>query len=160
MEPTNTRHPGIVVHEVLAHSYVAYLGAAIFGFVLEVIFPVHLPHGYLLGLGMGAVVLGTALVFWAQSATRERPSVDHVEPHGVKTEDFLTGPYRYTRTPTQLGLFFMVLGLSMLYYSVFMIAATVLAFVISHIFLIPKEEAHLEQKYGQPYADYKKQVRF
>ena len=70
------------------------------------------------------------------------------------------GPYSFTRTPTQYGLLFMTLGLALLFGAFFMLCTTVIAFVAGKFFFIKKEEQNLAQKYGAPYLEYKKKVRF
>ncbi len=150
---------GAVVHELLAHTYLAYLAAIIFGFVLEALIPVSLPYPALMPAGILGIALGTILVFWTQHSGMRRRA-NNKKPHELTAADFRTGPYKYTRMPTQYGLFLMTFGLSMLYKSYFMMNATVVALIIVRFYIIPKQEKHLSRKYGQLYAEYKKAVRF
>lgn len=153
------KQKGHVVHELLAHTYLAYLAAIIFGFVADALFPIPLPHPGIMAAGVVSILVGTVVIFWTQQSGVARRA-RNLQPHQLTAEDFLTGPYKYTRIPTQYGLFFMTLGLSMLYQSVFMLAATIVTLCVVRFVIIPKGEKHLAQKYGALYAEYKKAVRF
>ena len=155
----HTTVSGHVVHETLAHSYLAYLAAIIFGFILDAFIPFRFQNASFIPVGGVLIVLGSLIVFWSQYSTRQREHGLKKAPHQVTKADFLTGPYRFSRIPTQYGLFLMTLGLSLAYLSASMIVATIVAFIVVVTVFIPKEEKHLKQKYGAPFAEYKKSVR-
>ena len=150
---------GSVVHETLAHSYLAYLAAIIFGFICDAFMPLRLSYQFV-PAGVTLIVLGSLCIFWSQYSTSLRLRSPKKAPHSVVLKDFLTGPYKYSRIPTQYGLFFMTLGLSLIYLSISMVIASILAFAIVLAVFIPKEEKHLAAKYGAPFLEYKKKVRF
>ncbi len=151
---------GRLVHEALAHSYFMYLAAVVVGFGLDLFFPITFSFPLLQPLGFLAIILGTALAVWAQASSEKGAHVRNTETENLSHDHFRYGPYSFTRTPTQYGLFLMTLGLGMLFGAVFMICTTIIAFIIGKFFYIKKEESHLEEKYGQPYLEYKKKVRF
>ena len=158
MQPT-AKTSGTMVHELLAHTYLAYVAAILFGFILEALIPVPLPYAWLMPAGAIVIFLGTAVVFWTQYSGVLRRS-NNKQPHELTAADFRTGPYKYSRMPTQYGLFLMTFGLAMLYESVFMMLATIVTLFVVRFVIIPKEEKHLAHKYGKLYAEYKKAVRF
>ena len=152
--------PAHVVHELLAHSYLTYLAAILVGFVASRLMPFPLLEGFFVPAGLCAMAMGSAIVFWSQHSSHERHHAPRVPASTLTVESFLTGPYRYSRIPTQYGLFFLTLGLSFVYLSLAMTIATLVAFALVLTVFIPREEAHLARKYGQPFRDYLKQVRF
>jgi protein-S-isoprenylcysteine O-methyltransferase Ste14 len=158
MEPQKQQLSGFIVHQVLAYSYLVYFAAVCFGFLLDLVYaikinvPLGQPFGFL------AIALGTWLIVWAQSSSK-KSTVSRAEPAKVCAKDFCVGPYVFSRSPTHYGLFFMTLGLALLYSSVTMVALVLIAFVITRTVFLPQEEKQLELKYGEAYLDYKKQVR-
>lgn len=161
-EPTNvasTPDSGLTVHQILANSYLLYLLAVIFGFVIDVLFPVQIPVKAFSPLGLILIILGTVVIVWAQRSSGKSSAIRRSAKEDLGVHHFSTGPYYVTRIPTQYGLFFMTFGLGMIFYSLFMMIAVLVAFIIARYVFIPKEEAYLVKKYGQAYLDYKKTVR-
>jgi hypothetical protein len=68
------------------------------------------------------------------------------------------GPYRYVRNPMYLGHLIFMLGLAVTFTS-----WPAVALLLFHLYWFDKrvrmDEAHLEARFGAPYADYKKRVR-
>lgn len=148
-------HPKHEVHGVLAHSYMVYFLVLIIGVVLDLSFPdkifstaIMMPTGFLM------LILASVVIIWAQHTSR---NLDH---ENITKEAFCRGPYCYTRTPTHWGLFLLVLGFGFILNALFVIMLTILSFVVSKLFFLKKQEAILEDKYGQPYLEYKKTVKF
>ena len=140
---------GRLVHEFLAHSYFIYLAAVVIGFGLDMIWPVNFAYPWTQPVGFFLIILGTILSVWAQAASEKG---GHARNGGdLGHHHFKFGPYSYTRTPTQYGLFLMTLGLALLFGSVFMVVTTIIAFLFGKLFFIKKQEEHLEKKYGEPY---------
>lgn len=146
-----------MVHVILSHSYSIFLIAIILGAIFHVFFPINLmpePVGPYVGFVM--IMLGSALIYWAQSTTRCTTENRHTERRSES--DFEQGPYKYTRNPTHIGLTVMTLGLAVIFNSFFTVLFIILASLITKIFFLKKEEAILEQKYGDTYCEYKKKV--
>lgn len=150
---------GRKVHELLAHSYLIYLGSVVVGFAADLIWPLKFSFPHQLELGMVAILVGTILAVWAQSSSRRGAPVRNAAGESVERRHFAFGPYMFTRTPTQYGLFFMTLGLALLYGFTFMLASSIVAFLLGKFFFIQKEEQHLAAKYGDAYLAYKKRVK-
>jgi len=149
------QHPKHEVHGVLAHSYMVYFLILIIGVVLDLSFPdkifansIMMPTGFLM------LILATLVIFWAQHTSR---NLDH---GSITKESFCRGPYCYTRTPTHWGLFLLVLGFGFILNAFFVIILTIISFVVTKLFFLKKQEAILEDKYGIPYLEYKKTVKF
>lgn len=103
-----------------------------------------------LGVGLG-LLLGAALLFPKHGTT----IVPFQESQALLTH----GPYRYSRNPIYLGMV-MILG------SVAVLLGTRTPLLVIPLFFwsitnqfIVNEEAMLEEKFGEAYAEYRKRVR-
>ncbi len=144
------------IHHILSYSYFVYFAGVVIGLLLDLVFPIRLiPES--IGLPAGALLLFGAplLILWAQ-----RTSASF---RGKKTkctkEDFMRGPYSFSRKPTHVGLFFMTLGFGLIVNSISLIAATVVAFFITSHYFLERGEKILEASYGDDYREYKRHVR-
>ncbi len=72
---------------------------------------------------------------------------------------FDTGPYKFSRNPTHIGLLFATLGFALVSGSVFTIVCIVIVFFITKLFFLKKEERLLEEEYGLSYCEYKDKVK-
>ncbi len=153
---------GRLIHEFLAHSYFIYLAAVVVGFGLDLVIPVKFSFPLQQPLGLLFIMLGTLLAVWAQVSSDQSGQLRYkeLETKTIHHDHFRYGPYKYTRTPTQYGLLLMTLGLALLFGAFFMLCTTLFAFLVGKFFFIKKEESHLAKKYGEPYLEYKKKVRF
>jgi len=104
--------------------------------------------------GLVLLILGSLLIVWAQYTSA------HLSMKNMTKESFSHGPYRFTRTPTNFGLFFMMLGFGLIINTLFIIIFTLIAFVVAKFIFLNKEEKILTEKYGVPYLEYKKSVKF
>jgi protein-S-isoprenylcysteine O-methyltransferase Ste14 len=105
-------------------------------------------------IGTVFLLIGTILIVWAQKSSLK------LQKENMSKETFLRGPYRYTRSPTHLGLFLLMLGFGITANALFLIVFSVLSFFITKFVFIKKEEQILAEKYGTPYLEYKKSVKF
>jgi len=105
-------------------------------------------------IGFVFLALGTFLILWAQTTSR------HLKKENITPETFCHGPYCYTRAPTHLGLFLLMLGFGFISNAFFVILLTLFAFFIGKLVFLDKEEKILAEKYGAPYLEYKKMVKF
>lgn len=147
---------GYTVHHVLAHSYSFFLTLFLFGFFLDLVFPIKIfSSSIMASVGWLFLISSTVLIFWAQKTSR---NLDDVKK--IKTETFCHGPYCYTRSPTHFGLFFLTLGFGILINAFFVVLFTLISIIITKVIFIKKEESILAKKYGSPYLEYKKIVKF
>ncbi len=146
-----------MVHFILSHSYIVFLFAVVFGLILDVIIPFDIFGGYVYQyVGASMIILGSFLIYWAQSTSKSTKK--KMEKEG-EPRNFARGPYKYSRNPTHIGLGAMTLGLAFILNSLFGVILVVIASLITKFVFVKEEEALLEEKYGQTYRDYKKQVR-
>ena len=143
------------VHKVLAQSYSVYLVSFLVGISLDIIFQLKIFNVQaIVFLGPALLVFATILIFWAQHTSR------HLKKEDLSREAFFRGPYRFTRSPTHYGLFFLMLGFGIINNAVFVVLFTLVAFLVTRLIFLDKQEKILEEKYGTHYAEYKKLVKF
>ena len=143
------------IHRVLAESYTVYLLALVLGLFFTAVWPINIFRNNTF-VNMSAILLflSSALILWAQRSSK-RFTKENLTP-----ESFKNGPYRFTRNPTNLGLFILITCFGIIVNSFFVVLFTLIAFMISRLIFIKKEERLLENKYGKSYLEYKKSVRF
>jgi protein-S-isoprenylcysteine O-methyltransferase Ste14 len=143
------------VHGILAHSYLFYFVSFLFGLFLDFMFPVQFYEKVVMApIGAIFLVFGTLLIFWAQKSSHK------LQKENIIKETFCCGPYRYTRSPTHFGLFFLMLGFGIIVNALFVIIFTIISFFITKFIFLKREEKILVEKYGAPYVEYQKSVRF
>ena len=70
----------------------------------------------------------------------------------------ITGPYRYCRNPMITGVFFILLGESLIIPSLNIMLWAAAFFLINTVYFIVKEEPDLYERFGEPYLNYKANV--
>jgi protein-S-isoprenylcysteine O-methyltransferase Ste14 len=137
-----------------------YAGFAALAWWLDSRWPLRPPEGLrevLDGLGLLLVAAGLALdltslaLFWRQgtSAIPFRPATSFVR----------RGAYRFTRNPMYFGLTLLVAGLGLALERLGLVPAALLAALVIDRFVVPREERHLEARFGATYVEYKRRVR-
>jgi protein-S-isoprenylcysteine O-methyltransferase Ste14 len=144
------------VHRILARSYSFYFIGFLLGITLDFIFPLHLMSiSWGSYLGLLFMIIGSIFIFWAQRANR-----DYIKDPKLTGRTFCHGPYCYTRSPTHVGIAILLIGFGILANAFFVVIFTLIAFLITKYTFLTREEAVLEKKYGGPYLEYKKLVKF
>lgn len=145
------------VHFVLLHSYLIFLIAIVLGVFLDITFRIKIFSDNIYQyIGFGMLIVSSIIIYWAQSTSANYQERIH-KKEGRSHFEF--GPYRYLRSPTHFGLFIMTLGFSLIINSLFGVILTLIAYAITKLFFLRKEEKILENKYGEVYREYKKKVR-
>jgi protein-S-isoprenylcysteine O-methyltransferase Ste14 len=143
------------VHQVLAYSYSVQFVLFLIGVYLDLIFKFKIFASPIMApVGVIFLMLASFLILWAQKASRD------LNIENLTKESFCQGPYRYTRSPTHWGLFLLMLGFGMITNALFVILFTFVAFIVSRFIFLEKQEDMLAEKYGAPYLEYQKMVRF
>ncbi|MEK7113357.1 MAG: methyltransferase [Patescibacteria group bacterium] len=143
------------VHHVLAHSYSFYFVAFLLGLFFDFIFPLQLFSEFDVSIiGVALLVIGTFLVIWAQKSS------SHLNRENMSKESFCNGPYRYTRSPTNYGIFLSLVGFGLIMNASFIIIFSAVSLLVTKFVFIKKQEEILAYKYGTPYLEYKSSVKF
>lgn len=149
-------HHKRTVHHVLAHSYSLYFFLFILGVFLDIVFPIRIfKNPTLISSGFFLMILSSILILWAQKTSRNLRKVE-----SVTKEHFCRGPYCYTRNPTHFGLLVLMLGFGIMANALFIVSFTIIYALVAKFVFIKKEELILVNKYGDPYIEYRKSVRF
>ena len=116
--------------------------------------PVDLPAGW---LGAMVFVLALALFAWAiVTITRAGSNVPTNRPTTTIVE---SGPYRFTRNPTYLGMFLGLIGLAIAFDNLWLPMMLVPFALIIRYGVVAREEAYLERKFGDVHHGYRSRVR-
>lgn len=143
------------IHNVLAHSYAMHFMLFLIGVALDFIFRIKIfTHGVFVSSGVILLILGSILISWAQRTSHK------LKKENISKETFCHGPYCFTRTPTNFGIFFLMLGFGLIANAFFVILSSIISFIVAKFFFLNKEEELLALKYGKPYLEYKKSVKF
>jgi len=152
---TEKQKPRPRVHRILAYSYAVYLLALVLGLIFSATWPYKIfVSSILMSISSVILLLSSMLILWAQKSSKKFKKED------LTAESFKKGPYRFTRNPTNLGLFLSIICFGIIVNSVFVIIFAIIAFALSRFIFIKKEEELLKNKYGDSYLEYKKSVRF
>jgi protein-S-isoprenylcysteine O-methyltransferase Ste14 len=153
--PTSPDHSGVRFPPPFV-----YAGLLLVGYGIHRLWPVALiPKasewldpigGVLVGIGVG-VALTAAITF--------RRAGTHVNPTKPATTVVAHGPFRFTRNPMYLSLALVYLGVTALINSLWPLLLFPPVIWIISTFVIAREEAYLERKFGATYLEYKKRVR-
>lgn len=145
------------IHIVLTYSYFMYLIAIILGLILDKVFGTTFDFRGFYILGFIFMLLGSALVYWAQKTTN--CTKKELLTGAKKERDFERGPYKYSRNPTHIGLSLLTLGFGLLAGSLSVVFLMIFVYIIAKKVFLSHEEDLLEKKYGQAYCEYKEKVR-
>lgn len=143
------------VHKIAAHSYLVALLFLLLGVFFDLLWkPVVFDTRLTAPLGMLFLSAGTILILWAQHASH------HFVKENITRESFCRGPYHFTRNPTHWGLYFLLFGFSLTTNAFFVTVSTIVSFFVTKAIFLKQEEEVLKTKYGEPYLEYKKSVKF
>lgn len=152
---TEKQKPRPRVHTILAYSYLFYFVALLIGILLDFIFSFEIFNQFAMTLiGFFFLLIASFLILWAQRTSR------NFNKENLTKETFSKGPYYFTRTPTHWGLAMLMFGFGVIANAVFIILFTIISFIVTKLVFLKREEAILVKKYGAPYLEYKKSVRF
>ena len=110
------------------------------------------PAGWVLAVAGGLVGVCCVAVF----VTRGRGTPAPFDPPQVFVP---SGPYRYVRNPMYIGAVCVLLGAGLIVRSGSIVLLSLAFWLLSHVFVVLYEEPNLEQRFGEPYTQYRRQVR-
>ncbi len=145
--------PGVIAPPPLIYA----VGLAV-GWVLEAVFPLHIPLSAVTTIG-GLGLIGTGIVL-AVAGFRAMIRVGtHIDPFKPTTALATNGPFRFTRNPLYLSLTLLYLGIALLSRTAWPVALLPLVLFIMRRGVIDREERYLTRKFGPAYDDYRRSVR-
>ncbi len=145
--------PGLAVHPP-----VVYLLALLVGVGLHFLWPIRPLSGWWgVVVGILVIALGTALMPPVLAGFRRAGTA--FDPHQPASALIIDGPYRFSRNPAYVALTLWYLGLGLLLNNGWVLLLTIVPVLIMDRWAIPREERHLEEKFGDQYVRYKTEVR-
>lgn len=142
-------HPGIIV-----------IGCMFLGAGSEKVWPdsLQLPQlPFANGVGIGVIVTGLLVWFSAYGAMfRAGTNIDPTRP---STTLVSFGVYAFSRNPIYLGMCLVWTGIGLRKNSLPILVSAALLGALLHFGVVLKEEAYLQQKFGEDYLRYSKAVR-
>ncbi len=137
---------------LLSQSYSVYMFSFGLGLVLDLLIDQRINSPLLNYIGLMLILLASILIYWAQTVNKKPAYL----PDGSR--NFALGPYAFTRHPTYLGLFLVMIGAGLVMSSYAIILTSILAFVIAVRVFMTKEEARHIAKYKDQYLNYMKKT--
>jgi protein-S-isoprenylcysteine O-methyltransferase Ste14 len=139
------------------HPPVVYVLALLPGVGLNFLWPIRvLPGWWGVVVGILVIVLGTAIM--PPVVSRFRRAGTAFDPHKPASALITDGPYRFSRNPAYVALTLWYLGIGLVLNNAWILLLTIVPVFIMDRWAIPREERHLEEKFGQGYIQYKTRV--
>jgi len=137
---------------------VIYVAALLLGLWLDPLWPISpLPESVAYSIGALAVIAGILIAPFAFLKFRRAGTPFNVrKPATALVTD---GPYQYSRNPGYVALTLFYLGIALLLRNVWMLLMAAPALVVMDLWVVRSEERHLEARFGEEYASYKRTVR-
>ncbi|QJB69009.1 methyltransferase family protein [Parasphingorhabdus halotolerans] len=137
-----------------------YLGAILFGWLLDYLLPIpaiSLSDDILRLLG--AVLLLAGIAVNIGGVMQFKKQKENVIPWTGSEKMIAEGIYKITRNPMYLGMTLIVIAVGLFFGNYAVMGLGLVAAIIIDRLVITREEAYLEARFGQSYADYKTLVR-
>lgn len=143
---------------VIARPPVLYTIAFVLGMLIEWLVPTSFVSG-LTGPALGLALFLTGAGLMAAALRLFRLAGTNVPTYLPTTALVTHGPYRFTRNPIYLALTLIYVGLAVAVDSLWPLLTLVPLLVVMHFGVVRREEAYLEQKFGDAYHAYRARVR-
>jgi protein-S-isoprenylcysteine O-methyltransferase Ste14 len=147
------RGPGLCVPPPLI-----YVAALLAGVGLNHAWPVRvLPGGW--GVVLGIAAIGPGIAVMPALLSRFLRAHTPFNPYKPASALITSGPYRYSRNPAYMALTLWYLGVGLILNSAWILVLVVPPVLVIDRLEIPREEGHLETRFGEVYLRYKAGVR-
>jgi protein-S-isoprenylcysteine O-methyltransferase Ste14 len=148
------RHEG---PRLAVHPPVVYLLALLAGVGLGFLWPISPLPGWW-GVAAGLLVIALGIAIMPSVLLRFRRAGTAFDAHQSASALITDGPYRFSRNPAYVALTLWYLGIGLLLNNGWILLLTVVPVLIMDRWAIPREECHLEERFGQEYIQYKVRV--
>ncbi|NOJ42930.1 methyltransferase family protein [Bradyrhizobium australiense] len=145
--------------DVIVRPPIAWALAVLAGLALDWLMPLPLLPGAVSAGWLGATVFALALALFAWAISTMIRAGSSVPTNQPTTTIVETGPYRFTRNPIYLGMVLGLIGLAIVFNSLWLLITLVPFALVIHYGVITREEAYLERKFGDVYRRYRARVR-
>ena len=138
-----------------------FILAYLVGFVAQLYLPIPIRSPEIVRIaliaGLIIVVIGVAAAFSALGIFRKRSTT--TIPFETPTSLVRSGPYRFTRNPMYVELTLVYLGVAGTRAEIWPVIVLPVILAYLNFIVIPVEERHLEDAFGDAYANYGARVR-
>jgi protein-S-isoprenylcysteine O-methyltransferase Ste14 len=138
---------------------VFYLVALAIGIVLEyLLWPILIlgaPSKYV----VAAVLIITSILIMPSVLRRFRRAATPFDVRKAASSLITDGPYRFSRNPAYVSLTMLYLGIGILLDNGWVLILAIPVILVMDLWVIRREERHLEAKFGEQYLHYKAIVR-
>lgn len=144
---------------VIARPPLLFLAAFLIGFVLDRLLRLPFPRYDLVTwiIGGSLIVIGFALfAAGIRNFMRAETPVPTNEPTRVLVT---TGIHGWTRNPIYLGMFLIYGGIGVAAQNMWILVLTLPLAILIRYGVVAREEAYLEQRFGDAYRNYRQSVR-
>lgn len=135
-----------------------FFGALVCQFIFDFFFPIYRFSSGLSTASGGALVLAGSFLVLTSIWLFKRKNTP-VQPFSQPLALIISGPFRWTRNPIYLGMFFALLGIALLQGAGSALIFPFAFFAIINTKIIPEEEAILNAQFGTDYHQYTAKVR-
>ena len=108
-------------------------------------------------MGFLLIAVGGLLNLWTDKMFKEEETT--VKPYKDPSQLLTEGPFRVSRHPMYLGMFFVLLGAALVFGTLVSFVFPFLFLVLMEVLFIPTEEKNLERVFQEEYIRYKNTVR-
>ncbi len=150
--PDHPDHPDLPYKPPLA-----YLAAMVVGAGVHHWWPMAARPATWMPVGAVLVVLGAALLAWAQISFRAKRTP--LEPWKATKAIVSDGPFAWSRNPVYIGFAIIQVGIGVVSDKFAVVALVLVPIVATAVLIVPREEAYLRRKFGAEYEDYCARVR-
>jgi len=136
---------------------IIYLAALIIGVVLDDFWPFS-PLSEIWGHIIGSVLILVSILLVPTFLIQFKKAGTTFDVRKSATTLITNGPYRYSRNPAYISLTLLYLGLGAFFHNAWIIVIVIPVLLIMDLWIVRKEERHLEAKFGEEYLRYKSVV--
>ncbi|PHS36872.1 MAG: isoprenylcysteine carboxyl methyltransferase [Robiginitomaculum sp.] len=108
-------------------------------------------------LGIALVVLGLCLNLWC--AVLYRKAKTNILPNTADSNLIEVGPFAWSRNPIYLGMLLVFTGICFIINAPLALLFLPLSWLALRFYVIAREEAYLERRFGDEYRSYQSRVR-
>lgn len=127
-------------------------------YTLHQFWPLALPPSIWLQIA-GIVLIAIGLGLIVVIGLRFRKARTHIEPWKPSTALVTTGLFSFSRNPIYLAFCIITAGVGLLVNSLWVVISALPVALLIQVLVISKEEAYLENQFGDAYRAYKNRVR-
>ena len=137
---------------------VIYVAALAIGFVLNYLWPMS-PFSGSSRYVIGSLLIAVNVLIMPPVLRRFRRAGTAFNVRKAASVLITDGPYRFSRNPSYVSLTLLYLGIGTLLNNGWILILVAPVFLVMDLWVVRKEERHLETKFGEDYLRYKAAVR-